>query len=222
MEHDNYSKAAHKIKRKLSEYTYQSLIDSTIKNFKCKNEIFISSYPWCHLLLIKWKSANKSSGNKEMSPSRMMALASEVFLLQDLIFEKHNDIDLQVRKLLNPQLVFQRSQKELLYSLARQHVWFVEYGDIYFNEEFSKITAISLDDYFGISISLLMLLYETPFESIEFNIASLITKLHPRFSLESIKSFVSLCCTNINELSLFLNSFNHSNNPGREHTLLVI
>ncbi|HHF3067799.1 TPA: hypothetical protein ACPJ09_004566 [Vibrio diabolicus] len=220
---NKYQNGVKKIKCDLSRFTDISFIKNLMKHFNEGEKhgySLVKKLPWCCFLALKWKLGGSGSNSVDMTERDFNKIINAVFNLQSHAadFKVDLPIDLQLRRFLIPQLLFQNTHAFYFESVTRQYQWFCKSENGYFNQVFEEETKLDLDDYYGITLCLILLSStHRSNESFSMSYGDLLVKLSPYYSIDAISRYVKLVSLDVEKMKDYCGGYINSSNPPWEY-----
>jgi hypothetical protein len=218
-----YKQKVTNIKRKLRKYDDISFLNMFMKHMEHSenHELgILRKRPWCCFLSLKWKLTSNTNNNQVMLYNDFRAIIQEIYDLQieATDFSTTLPIELELRRFLIPQLLYQTPFITELNSLIRQYIWFCDSNEQYFSTTFTKITGVTLLEYYSISLHMIILSdKQVDKEAFRLSYSDIIVTLHPKFSIDTLAKYFSFVSNTLSSLSSFLKPFTQKGNPEWEY-----
>ncbi|BDY05970.1 hypothetical protein [Ferrimonas sp. YFM] len=218
-----YEKRTLEIKKRLKRFTDSSFAYQLF-NYLAKPSgnltVSLRKAPWCCMLALKWKLNYRAYDYAvDISEAELLKILNMIWNLQNEVIsgnESFEEVMMSLKPLLRIQSTFQVSEKSQLESICRQLMWFSENDPI--KLAFNKLTDIDLIDYYEISAMLQVWLSSKKVQEAEaINLGDIITKLHPRHSIETIIGYIKLVGIPVRLLPEFMNRFEQGASPEWEY-----
>jgi len=206
----SYTDKANEIRKSLSRFDKRSFFLEVIRLLHApEHDSFdrLKKLPWLCLLSIEWLYQSKDSPGQFLATrkdvekiiNRMHELQGEA-----VIFRHEGGVDLEIRKMVVSQTWFQRNPVTNFFDLIRIYV-ILDYtdGGVIYRERFFNAVGVKLDDYFIISLWLLMRL-DGNCHRLDFQRA--VIELSPRYGIKTISNFFKSLGNRFDDLSYFFST----------------
>ena len=185
-----FEESARPIRNLIRSFTTSSLFSELIKYLQQTPELRKNgqiSTPWVVLLAIDWVlELHPYSGKKHATADDMMSIINKIWNTQHLALGSEvGPIHVQIRALLAPQLIYQRSQNDMVFFLFRlkKIVDADKSNSKTFRSYFLKKYSIEFDLFHNIAF--IMCIFCMNGKSNFFDFSILVELLAPRYSLNN-------------------------------------
>ncbi|XGA78626.1 hypothetical protein OR573_08790 [Halomonas sp. CH40] len=207
----SYTEKANDVRKSLSRFDKNSFFLEVIQLLHAPEYESIDrlrKFPWLCLLLIEWLYQSKDSPGQVIATrkdvekiiNRMHELQGEA-----VRFRHEGGVDLEMRKMVISQTWFQKNAVTNCFDLIRIYVILVyKNGGVVYRERFFKTVGVKLDDYFILSLWLLMRL-DGNCHKLGFQRA--VIELSPHYDIKTICNFFRSLGNSFDNLTHFFSAF---------------
>lgn len=216
---DNYVQKIDKFKRELSRYEHFSIIENLmailISNKGSEIDI-LRRMPWLQLLFLKL-ALQGDSGRRTINRGQLIALVNRLHSFQaDAAQLDEGDVELKLRPMLMQQMWYQNSDSHALLTMFRQRLLFQK-ANPWYGQKFEEITALTLDNFYIITIFLMLRTQNHKATALEINLAELLHKLCPKVLPSQIVKYFQLLGVRTCDLALFMREHNLKDSSPSEY-----
>ncbi len=218
----NYEDEVRNIKIYLSHYSKVSILNRCINllaRIHPDNEARARAMPHLIFLLIKWSSLAPKKDAMEITRNEFSDITNRIHSLQHLAmdFTPGCNFNLKLRVMIMQQVVPQKNNSRQILSMSRQRLWFSSKTSNYYDENFKRITGISIDSFFSISFYLSVLADKNTPTNNNVTFQELVEHLTPEIEINDLASYIKLIGLRKNEYPLYLENHRQNANPKWEY-----
>lgn len=206
----SYAQKIDKLKIELSRYEHFSIIENLmailISNKGDEIDI-LRRMPWLQLFFLKL-ALQGESGRRKINRGQLTALMNRLHSFQaDAAQLDEGDIELKLRPMLMQQMWYQGGENHALLTMFRQRLLFQK-ANPWYGQKFKEATALALDNFYIITIFLMLRTQNHKATALEINLAELLHKLCPAVSPSQVASYFQLLGVRTCDLALFMRQHN--------------
>ncbi|WP_347783746.1 GapS1 family protein [Pseudomonas kurunegalensis] len=206
----SYALKIEKLKQELSQFEHFSIIEaflSVLISNKGGDIDTLRRMPWLQLFFLKL-ALQGESGRRKMNKGQLVALMNRLYSFQaDAAQLDEGDLELNLRPMLLQQMWYQKGESYTLLTMFRQRLLFQK-SNPWYGQKFKEITGLSLDNFYAITIFLLLRTQGHKATALEINLAELLHKLCPAIPPLQVASYFQLLGIRTCDLAIFMRQHN--------------
>lgn len=203
---NSYVQKIDKFKKELSRYEHFSIIENFMAiliSSKGDEIDVLRRMPWLQLLFLKL-ALQGESGRLKINRGQLISQMNRLYSFQaDAAQLDDGDLELKLRPMLMQQMWYQNGESHALLTMFRQRLLFHK-ANAWYGHKFEEATGLTLDNFYIITIFLMLRTQNHKATALEINLAELLHKLCPAVSPSQITSYFHLLGVRTCDLSLFM------------------
>lgn len=165
-----------------------------------------SGMPWVVLLFLKMCMQECTGVKRDMSKGEFASYVNELFGLQHLASTiELGGFELKIRAMIQQQAWYQIEPVQDVKALVRQMIWYCSSNPIY-SSKFKEVYGLSLENFYTISLFLLMAVVNGAKGVVVVNVHSLVYWLTPKIPSRDIFSYFAIVSVRSEDLPSFFSN----------------